>query len=336
MDIDLILEPDRSPAEIRELGLLAERYGIRTLWASNYASARDVFLSLVPLAQATQRLGIGVLVVSPWEMHPLKMANSLLTLNEYCDGRAQLVVSGGGEWCGVMGVGHERRVRAVREAIEIIRRAATGKPLNYKGKLYQSYGYNAAWAKQRAPLVYAGASKPQMLRMGAECADGVMMSDVTLHYVTDMVGVVRRRQVELGQANRPLRISNFWAWHVKEDQEASLKEARREMILRGWLARYHLEPFMSQEDCDFIEAHKSAFLKAWTDRSGDIKGVPQRIIDKLIENFSCSGDLATVDRHIETLRGFAAAGLTEIALRLHDDPDAAIHVIGEHVVPALR
>ena len=99
MDIDLILEPDLSPSEIKELALAAERYGVRTLWASNYSSARDAFLSMVPPAQATRRLGIGVLVISPWEMHPLKIANSLLSLNEYAGGRAQLVVSGGGEWC---------------------------------------------------------------------------------------------------------------------------------------------------------------------------------------------------------------------------------------------
>ena len=128
--------------------MAAERYGVRTLWASNYSSARDAFMSMVPLAQATRRIGIGVLVISPWEMHPLKIANSLLTLNEYAGGRAQVVVSGGGEWCGVMGTGHQRRVRAVRETVEMIRAAISGKPLTYKGELYKAYGYNAAWAQR--------------------------------------------------------------------------------------------------------------------------------------------------------------------------------------------
>lgn len=336
MDIDLILEPDRSPSEVKELGLLAERYGIRTLWMSNYSSARDAFMTMVPVAEATRRLGIGVLVVSPWEMHPLKIANSLLTLNEFAGGRAQLVVSGGGEWCGVMGVGHERRVRAVRETTEIIRKAFSGKPLTYRGQLYKSFGYNAAWARAAAPTVYVGASKRQMMRMAAEVADGAMMSDVTLHYIRDMVGIARERLGELNQAGRPFRMSNFWAWHVKKDRSESLREARRELILRGWLARYHVEPFMTAEECNLIETHKNAFLKAYTDRSGEIAGVPEAVVNKLIENFCCAGDLSTLDRHVATLKQFAAAGLTEIALRLHDDPQDGIRMIGERVLPALK
>ncbi len=111
------MPPDRTPAEIDVLGRMAEAYGVRCLWASNYSAARDAFMSLVPLAQSTHRIRIGVLVVSPWEMHPLKIANALFTLNEFAGGRAQLVVSAGGEWSGVMGSGHARRVRAARETI---------------------------------------------------------------------------------------------------------------------------------------------------------------------------------------------------------------------------
>lgn len=336
MDIDLILEPDLSPTEIKELALAAERYGVRTLWASNYSSARDAFLSMVPAAQATKRLGIGVLVISPWEMHPLKIANSLLSLNEYAAGRAQLVVSGGGEWVAVMGTGHQRRVRAVRETVEMIRAAAAGKTLTYKGELYKAYRYNARWSHDAAPLVYAGASKRQMLRMAAEVADGTMMSDMTLHYVRDVIGIARDRLAELGRSAPDFRISNFWAWHVKKDAAVSLREARRELILRGWLVRYHIDRFMTPEECDFIEAHKQAFTNAYNDRSGDIKGVPAAMVDKLIENFCCAGDFSTMDAHVARLKEFAAAGFTEIALRLHDDPMDAIRMIGERVMPALR
>lgn len=336
MDVDLILEPDLTPSQIKELGLAAEACGVRTLWASNYSSARDAFMSLVPLAGATRRIGLGVLVVSPWEMHPLKMANSLLTLNEFGGGRAQLVVSGGGEWCGVMGTGHGRRVRTVRETVEMIRKAIAGQPFTYKGEIFKAYGYNAAWAHDPRPQVYVGASKRQMMRMATEVADGAMMSDVTLHYVRDMVAVAHERLAELGRADAGFRLSNFWAWHVKKDRAVSMKEARRELILRGWLARYHLEPFMTPEECDLIEKHKNAFLAAYTDRSGDIKRVPPAIVDKLIANFSCAGDLSTIDAHVATLRQFAASGLTEIALRLHDEPMDAVRMIGERVMPALR
>ena len=54
MDIDIILEPDLTPDQITELGQAAEKYGIRALWTSNYFAHWDPFISLVPLAQASE------------------------------------------------------------------------------------------------------------------------------------------------------------------------------------------------------------------------------------------------------------------------------------------
>ena len=39
---------------------------------------------------------MGPVAISPFELHPLKMANQLLTLNEFAGGRANIVVGGGG------------------------------------------------------------------------------------------------------------------------------------------------------------------------------------------------------------------------------------------------
>jgi hypothetical protein len=56
----------------------------------------------------------------------------------------------------------------------------------------------------------------------------------------------------------------------------------------------------------------------------------------MISNISFAGGLDRIEPAIETLKDFAAAGLTEIALRVHDDPADAIRLIGERVMPALR
>ena len=43
-----------------------------------------------------------------------------------------------------------------------------------------------------------------------------------------------------------------------------------------------------------------------------------------------------IGAQIERYQGFRDAGLTELALRLHDDPLDALEIIGERVIPALR
>ena len=103
MDINIILEPDLSPAEFAEVAVEAERLGVRAIWSSNYHMHYDPFLLLAPAATATSRILLGPLAVSPWEMHPLKMANAILTLNEMSSGRAMIAVSGGGGPLGAMG-----------------------------------------------------------------------------------------------------------------------------------------------------------------------------------------------------------------------------------------
>ena len=60
------------------------------------------------------------------------------------------------------------------------------------------------------------------------------------------------------------------------------------------------------------------------------------LVTKMIRNISFAGGLDQIEPAIETLRDFAAAGLTEIALRVHDQPADAIRLIGERVLPALR
>ncbi|NIX03899.1 MAG: LLM class flavin-dependent oxidoreductase, partial [Gammaproteobacteria bacterium] len=39
---------------------------------------------------------LGVLAVSPFEMHPLKIANAINSLNEIAGGRATVAIGGGG------------------------------------------------------------------------------------------------------------------------------------------------------------------------------------------------------------------------------------------------
>jgi 5,10-methylenetetrahydromethanopterin reductase len=78
-----------------ELAVEAEKLGIRALWSSNYHQHWDGFLSLAPAVAATSKILLGPLAVSPWELHPLKLANTLLTLNEMSQGRAMVAVGGG-------------------------------------------------------------------------------------------------------------------------------------------------------------------------------------------------------------------------------------------------
>lgn len=337
MDLDLILEPDLTPAQIVELGQLAEGYGFRTLWIQNYARARDAFLSAVPLAMASTRLRTGIVVVSPYELHPLKIANAILTLNEYAHGRSTIVIGAGGEWNGVMGKTYGKRISTAREALTVIQGALSGKTFNYEGQIFKSRGFAAPWrGSEPGPEILGGASGEKMLQVAAELADGIMMSDMALPMLPAHLPHLFNALQRCGRDRAAFRLNNFVAWHVKPDAGDSYREARRELIIRGWLERAWLEPFLAPDEVALVEANKGAYLKAFRDRSGEIAGVPPDITQKLVNGLSCAGDYSSLDRQVQKLRDYAAAGFTEIALRIHDDPADAIRLIGERVLPALR
>lgn len=331
MKIDLMLEPDLDPDQISALAQQAENYGMRALWVQNYVASRDPFMALVPAALATKKIRLGVVVVSPYEMHPMKIGNALFTLNEYSKGRGAVVIGGGGYWCSRMGLQPERMVRAIRESLEIVKGASPDKPLQYDGELYKAYGYHPNWVTDSPPQVYAGASREQMLRMGAGAADGVMMSDVTRQLIDEAVGTVTDSLEANGRAGSAFRISNVLAFHIKEDRETGIREARRELLIRGLLDEWYLRSFMSEDEFRTVESKMPAFYKAYRNRTHEIEDVPEPILDKLVANLTFTGNLDDIEAKRDELEAFRAAGLTELAFRLHDDPADAVRIIGERI-----
>ncbi len=335
MKIDIILNEFSTPAEVKELGLLAESLGLRAIWSSSYVSQRDPFMTLCPLAEASKEILMGPLAISPYETHPLKMANALHTLNEMSGGRAGIFVGGGGGILRGMRIQPERRLTGVRECVEILKQASAEHMLQYEGDLYGIRDYQPDWATSQPPQIYVAASAPRMLQLATKHADGLMMSDIPLERLEERMTVIRDGLAQNERDPNNFSVNNFWAWHVKKDKDASIREARRELVWRGVLETWYLEPYLSQSDCELVRANFNAFRIAHYARTHIIEGVPDRVIDPLIENLSFLGDMNAIDGIIDRLKQFEKGGLTDIALRVHDDQEEAIRIIGEAVAPAL-
>lgn len=336
MRIDIILESNAPPETVAALGSLAEDVGLGGVWVSNMNDARDPFINFVDLARSTSSIRIGPIAVSPFELHPLKMAASLLTLNEVTGGRAQIVVGAGGGTATAMGVRRDRPVRAVRECVEILQAAARGEPVQYTGEIYQVRWYHPSWVNSAAPLIYVGANGPQMLRSAARYADGIMVSDFVPEHVRTARAIIDASLADSGRERDAFRLNNFWAWHVKESAEAAAREARIWLAVRGTLYPGYIDDVLDPDEAKIVNTNISAFIKAYHAKSPDIEGVPDEIVDKLVARATSASSIADLDHEIERLRAFKAAGLTEIALRIYDDPAASIRLIGERVLPALR
>jgi alkanesulfonate monooxygenase SsuD/methylene tetrahydromethanopterin reductase-like flavin-dependent oxidoreductase (luciferase family) len=334
--VDIILEAGLAADRVQSLGRLAESFGIQTLWVASFPSRRDPIPALALLSRCTTRLRLGTLPVSPYEIHPLRIADGLLTLNELSGGRATVLIGGlGHSVTRVTGLEPVRRVTAVRDTISILKGLRPDAMLNYEGELYTLKNYQAEWATQPPPRIYAGATFHKMMRMAAGIADGTMMSDVPLHRMPEVLGWVGEGLAAGSRQRADFRLNNFMAWHVKRDRGQAMAEARRELIWRGLLMTWFTEVFLDPAEAAMVEAKRPAFLKAFLERSDRIEGVPESIIANLVDNMTLTGDLGDVERITRHLKALEAAGLDEVALRLHDDPEEALRIIGELLLPAL-
>lgn len=339
MHVDIALEPEYTASELAELGALAEANGIETIWVTNDPQARDLFMLYTKLAEATSRIRLGVMAVSPMEIHPIKLAASLYTLNEMSNGRAALVVGAGGAITANTRLDMSRRVRAVRECIDILQRAGADAPVTYDGEIYPVWNYRLSWADATAPCVLAGANQEQMLKMSARAADGIHMSDMPLPLVPNAVQTVETALATHDRSTDGFEFNNFWAFHVKRDRREAELEARSRLVLRGMLKRNYIEPFLDAADVDLVRSNMPSFYEPFYkraefyDRGGTFRNVPEPIVETLVNSLTITASADELDEHLGVLRDFAAAGLTHITLGLHDDPAAAIRIIGERVVP---
>ncbi len=336
MKIDVILDARASAVELAELGRLAEEVGIRGVWVSSLLDSRDPFTNLSVLATTTQRLLLGAIAVNPFDIHPVRIASSLMTLNELAGGRARIVIGGGGEALDAVGIKPLRRVRAVAECVDIIKAAASGENVDYSGELYEVHNLRFGWLSAPPPPVFVGASMAQMLRMAARVADGSMMSDMPVPLAAAAIETLDQALTENGKQRPGFQTHAFAAWHLYDDRERAVKEARQWLVLRGIFRPWVLAEFLDADDVELVMRSADAFWAAFRTGSSVVDGVADKVLDAMVDNLAFVGSLADIDKQIDKLQRFEAAGIESIALRLYAEPAASIRLIGERLVPALQ
>lgn len=351
MDIEIILGNEMHPQTIAEFAVKAEQAGVRTLWHSNLANGWDPFVALVPAAMATRHIKLGPLALSPYEMHPLKIAYALGSLNELSDGRAVIGLGGGGAMAlqirqpqpasgPNLDFRKMRIVRGVREAAEIIYRVTSGQywPA-YKGEVFSlNRPFKTTFLKASRPRIIACSMGPQMLRMGARIADGLQVGDVVPERVPEIMPDIETGLAKRSYPAEDFRIGNFWAWHIKVSREKSLHEARCKLFSRAELLPPYigLDHLLEPDEAQIVRDNFRNFLMADITGSGEIKNVPPDLVQRIIDQVCSAGDLDSLDHEIERYKQMAQAGITDLALRVFDDPFDSLKIITEKVLPHFR
>jgi len=342
MKIDIIIDPTHTTDEFSELGVLAEKLGFNAVLTANYPSAIDPFINFSVLAKQTDKIKMGPVAISPFETHPLKLSNLLFGLNQLTKGRAKIIIGGGGGTLISMGLKPNRRtmhpnmVQGVRECVEFLKSLSPNKSILFNKEIFQISGPKPEWIDQPSPKILVGATKPKMLSMATEVADGLVMSDVTLARIEECMEVINVSLNNNGRDRKTFAVSNLFSWHVKSDKEEAIAEASSKLFVRGMLDQWYISTFLDSNESQIVEDNLHAFAEAYAHNSNQIKGVRDNIVHKLIDNLTFTGDLGDIDRFTEEMIQFKNAGLDEFAIRLYKNPEQSMTVIAERVVPYLE
>lgn len=336
MDVDIVLDSMLSSQELTDLGLLAEANGIRAIWNASYLIGRDPFTNMAQLARESSRIKLAPMALNGYEMHPFRITMALLTLNELAPGRIETMIGGGGEVVMSLKIPFAKRVRYVREVLEFVKGATTQRPFSYAGELFKIENYDPQWPRGEAPFLYAGANKPQMLKMASTKADGIFLSDLSVNLTRRCIADARAYRAAAGLGSDGFRFNNFMAWYVYDDPAEARFEARRWIGFRALFRDYMMKEFVSDEEFQILLDHMPAIYDMAPRNTDSVAGVPDELLDRCVDKLTLTGGPADLDRIIEHLLGYKALGVTEICLELKNHQAHGIKMLGEHVIPALR
>ncbi len=307
MPMDIALTGLAMPiAEFPAIAREAETRGYRTAWVGEASGAEAIVLSTL-IATHTARLKIANGVIPVQTRTPIVYGQAAATLGHLAPGRfalglglsSEIII---GQWHGLP---FAPSIQQMREAVQIIRMAASGERVNFDGKFYRLKNFRLAIpAASPAPRIYLAALGPRMCELAGEVADGVLLNWLPPSAMPASVAHVEAGAKRAGRSLPDIDVAVYVRTCVT-DEPAAVRETLARDITGYAIVSVYARFFA---ECGFAE-EVEAVNAAWKagDRAGAVKGVSERVLDGL-------GAVGSVEFCREQMHAFARAGATPVVL----------------------
>jgi 5,10-methylenetetrahydromethanopterin reductase len=308
------------PDLLRAVAKAADSRCSGSLWVASHLFQSDpISVSAMALA-ATETLKIALMAVSPFAMHPVHIAMSAATLDQYFPGRVELCLGVGAPLdLKAAGIDAEHPLPVLREAIKVIRALLMGETVHFQGDRFCLSGRRLSSGKRQVPIILA-ASRPKMLELAGTEGDGVLISAATspafVRWTLDRVAEGEAR------AGRKVHKRALVYAAVAEGGSDAHDKLRRTLafVLRGAHHARNLELAGTSLDQERLAA-------AYRDENW--QEVDRLTTDEVVRNHAASG---TPEEVRAALAAYEAAGLDEIAIsgfKTLDDLKAVLDQVGQ-------
>ena len=174
---------------------LADELGFESCWLGEDYFYQGGIATATAVADRTERIAIGLGILTPLPRHPALTVMELGTLDQIADGRIILGYGAGVRyWMRQMHLDYRSPLSAMREAVEITRELLSGETSCYQGRYFQLDNVRLGFTPRRSSMpIYLGAEGPKALQLSGEVADGsilsVLASPAYIHFARENIGI---------------------------------------------------------------------------------------------------------------------------------------------------
>ncbi|MGH7275721.1 MAG: LLM class F420-dependent oxidoreductase [Candidatus Rokuibacteriota bacterium] len=290
-------------AELVAVAREAEARGYHTAWIGE-VSGYDAISVMTLIATHTERLQVGSAVVPVQTRTPVVLGLSAAGLNHFAPDRvllglglsSRIIV---GDWHGLP---FANSLQQVREAVEIIRRVASGERVNFEGKFYRVKNFRMAAPPPAKPVrVVLAALGPEMLELAGEVADGVVLNWIPPETVPESIEHLEGGAKKAGRTLESFEIASFIRTCVTDDPAAA-----REALARDITGYATVDVYASFFRTAGFAPEVDALNAAW--RAGDRAAAVKQVSPRVLDGLGVVGNEAFCRARIAE---FARAGLTQ-------------------------
>jgi len=281
----------------------AEARGYHTAWLGEVAGYDALVMSTV-VATHTERLVVANGVLPVQTRTPVVLGLATASLNHLAPGRFALGLGLSSktiveQWHGLT---FSPALAQIREAVEIIRKVATGERVNQEGKFYRVKNFRLTGPAPKAPVrIYLAALGPEMLELAGEIADGVLLNWIPPEAVPASIAHLEAGARRAGRTLAEFEIASFVRTCVTDDAAAARAALARDITGYATVDVY-ASFFRTAGYPDEVAAVGAAWMSG--DRAGAVKQVSPRMLDGL----GVVGDEAFCRARIAE---FAGVGVTQ-------------------------
>jgi alkanesulfonate monooxygenase SsuD/methylene tetrahydromethanopterin reductase-like flavin-dependent oxidoreductase (luciferase family) len=325
--VGLVLGSAISPDRLRPLAQTAEAQGFCEIWVSeDYFFTGGISGSAIVLG-ATDRLPVGLGVVSAVARHPAVLAMEISTLAQAFPGRLMPTVGlGVPAWLRQMGLHPRSPLAAVRETVTSLRALLAGEQLDNSEGLFTFQAVQLTHPMPEGLPLRLGVAGQKMLQLSGELADGTVLS------VLSSPTYVRwaREQIEVGAARAGREavahdVTTFAICCV--DADGNRARAAVRPVVAFYLAAGGPNALTDAYGI-------SRDLQAMLDRGG-VAAVEREMPDEWLADLAVAG---TPTECAHTIQRLLDAGSDRVAV--FPMPDAAaesiVRTVSSHVLPLIR